>query len=121
MQTANVPPITTVSDRLTEISVLQPGWMNGEGLAINPIIIQLVESIFTKFDFLTPYIYPTLSGGLYLEWRINHWDVSVEINSPKLDVVIHALNLTTGDEIEHIAIDHANIRELLIDMFKNLN
>lgn len=121
MQTANVPPITSVFDRLTAISALQPGWMNGEGISINPIIIHLVEVILTKVNVPTPYIYPTISGGLLLNWQIDHWDISLEINPPKLDIVFHALNIRSGDEIEHVVIDLANMRDLLVDVFIKLN
>ncbi len=59
-----------MKDRLNELSQLEDGWFDGEGLApLEGAMAWLEESWRTHAAHLRePYIYPTLEGGLSLEW-----------------------------------------------------
>lgn len=61
-----------VNKRLQELSELKEGWMDGDGEPLDPESIQrarwLCEALQAASKPL-PHIYPTLSGGLSLEWN----------------------------------------------------
>lgn len=59
-----------MKERLNELSQLEDGWFDGEGLApLADSMSWLEEAWCTHAAHLPePYIYPTLEGGLSLEW-----------------------------------------------------
>ena len=64
----------SIRKRLEVISRLQPGWLDGTGEIPRPVHRQRVERLcywlleHTGLD--RPFVYPTSSGGLQLEWDI---------------------------------------------------
>lgn len=90
-----------IEARLEELSLLENGWLNGKGKALNKEKAKLVSEYFYSFysDSLPlPYLYPTAEGGLQAEWEINDWDISLEIDLEKLIAELHALNLQSDEE-----------------------
>ena len=77
------------TDRLTELSKLESGWLDGFGKAIAPEILKLLEKnipIFIKNKIPTGSIFPTEDGGISIEWVIGRKDISLEINPDKTAV-----------------------------------
>lgn len=63
-----------MASRFDEISQLQNGWYNGEGLALNSTNFQIIASLFiNNYPQCSPIplIFPTQDGNLLLEWNIN--------------------------------------------------
>ena len=68
---------------LLKLAELKPGWLDGKGLALNPDGLQaLVRDFDNWFDptLPLPYLYPTAEGGVQVEWSINQWEISLEID-----------------------------------------
>lgn len=79
------------------LSQLQAGWHDGEGLALNPVALERLALLFQHYDRSrpSPYVYPTLEGGVRLEWSLGAWEVSLELSLPSLDADFHAVNIHT--------------------------
>jgi hypothetical protein len=70
--------------RLDELSRLQDGWLDGDGTAPSPTLLDHLKTAFEgNFDpeLPLPYLYPTIEGGIQAEWTLNGWDVSLEVDS----------------------------------------
>jgi len=92
-----------IETRLEELSLLENGWLNGKGKALNKHKTKLVNEYFYRFysDSLPlPYLYPTAEGGLQAEWKIKDWDISLEIDLDKISAELHAFNLQSDEEKE---------------------
>ena len=64
-----------VESRLDELALLEDGWLDGEGDAISPLLIQLVRDKFHKPEGLPqPFVYPTPEGGITVEWVFSSED-----------------------------------------------
>lgn len=86
---ATVLIMMSIDDRLRRLAVLEllkPGWFN-DAIAINDRARSLVISIMQALalEHLTlPAIFPTLSGGISLEWIVD-----VDGETVHLDVEVH--------------------------------
>lgn len=97
------PLAVDIEVRLEELSLLDNGWLNGKGKALDKEKTKLVSEYFYSFynDSLPlPYLYPTAEGGLQAEWHINDWDISLEIELVSLSAELHVLNLISDEEKE---------------------
>lgn len=72
-----------VSARLKELSKLEDNWYNGEdGKALDKSKTKEFELLFENFyniDLPLPAVFPTLSGGLVMEWKNGNKSISVEV------------------------------------------
>jgi hypothetical protein len=87
--------------RLTEISGLSDGWLDGEGIAPNEQGLKWFASEFEKnFDTTLPlpFIYPTPLGNLQIEWNIGNHDISVMIDLLTKTADYHDLNRSNDDD-----------------------
>lgn len=72
-----------IENRLSELSTLQDGWLNGEGKAIPAEVIALASYVIPKLlhgrPDHNPYIYPMPVGAVSVEVeRGSHlWDLSI--------------------------------------------
>jgi len=72
--------------RLDELRRLNAGWLDGEGSPLNPAALAELGELFELYypaDLPLPYMFPTVSGGLQLEWRLaESWaEVEVDLSS----------------------------------------
>ena len=90
-----------LSARLTELRKLRDGWLDGEGRALNGELLDRVERALAALPegVPVPHVYPTVDGGVSVEWNAGETDVSVEV-SPDLRARYHRVNLRTGEEEE---------------------
>jgi hypothetical protein len=73
--------------RLDELRALQPGWCDGEGVTPPAAGLDEFASAFeSEFapQLPLPRIYPTLEGGLSLEWASAESEVSIEVRFPEM-------------------------------------
>lgn len=81
---------------------LSDGWLDGEGKAPSKSGVHWVaEQIKSHFPSeATPYLYPTLEGGVRAEWSAGDWEFSLEINLETRSGYWHALcmNDVTDEE-----------------------
>ena len=59
-----------MSERLNELAQLEGGWFDGEGLAPLASAMTCLDDAWRTHaaQLPMPYVYPTLEGGLSLEW-----------------------------------------------------
>ena len=71
--------------RLTELSKLQPGWLDGEGVPPKLEILEIAGRIGTALPhgIGKVYAYPTVEGGALLEWADDDASHSIEIRADK--------------------------------------
>lgn len=66
-----------------DLRYMKDGWMNGEGIAPKPRELDWLSKML-KFYYpgklMLPDAYPTLDGGVTLEWSIGTLEVSLEIS-----------------------------------------
>ncbi|KAA1259500.1 hypothetical protein LF1_20340 [Rubripirellula obstinata] len=92
-----------VGIRLEEFKRLKNGWMEGKGRAPkNDHLDWLAEAFESSYpdDLPSPYLYPTLEGGVQAEWSSGDLDASLEIDLDKRLSAWHLLNTETDEESE---------------------
>lgn len=88
-----------VSTRLEEISGLQDGWLDGEGMAPSADgLVWLRDSLNNNLDpaLPLPYLFPTADGGILAEWKNADYDISLEFDLEKRTSYIYVLALNSG-------------------------
>jgi len=91
-----------VTLRLSALSELKAGWLDGKGHAPDPERAQWLAQAFEEnFDagLPLPHLYPTAEGGIQAEWTFGDWEVSLEIDLSTQLGAYQALNLVT--QIQH--------------------
>ncbi|MCC6186099.1 MAG: hypothetical protein IT256_02995 [Chitinophagaceae bacterium] len=89
--------------RLDEISLLEDGWLNGEGVAPTKDGLDWFANMFEgNFDknLPLPFIFPTPEGGIQAEWSLDGYDISLNINLESKDSNYHELNFLNDADIE---------------------
>jgi hypothetical protein len=105
-------PITSpldVAARLQELSLLEDGWLNGEGLAPKKQDLQWFATNFENFYHPTlplPFLYPTITGGVQAEWAGDGYDVSLTVELPAKKAFYQYLD-HTNNRVEEMALDLA--------------
>ena len=92
-----------VVHQLNNLRELRDGWLDGEGIAPSHDGITWLESkLNTHFpdDLPPPYLYPTVTGGIQLEWSLESTEVSIEVNLESHSGVWHELNLSSDQDFE---------------------
>src|SRR5690554_92686 len=88
--------------RLEHISSLESGWYYGEGESYKKVDLNNFLDEFSSFyndELHSPAIYPTVEGGIQLEWTKNNFDVSLSIELASLKGEFHSLNFESDEEI----------------------
>ncbi|WP_051168344.1 hypothetical protein [Marinospirillum minutulum] len=114
-----------IDARLEELSLLNNGWLNGKGKALDKDEAKrFSESFYSFYDdsLPLPYLYPTAEGGLQAEWLIKDWDISLEIELSNLSAELHALNLQSDEEKElNLNLAEHNDWQTLNEMLEGFN
>ena len=90
-----------VLSRLDELRILKDGWLDGEGLAPAPQLVEwLAESFERHFpdDLSLPYLYPTVEGGVQAEWSLSAREISLRFHPDNRTAEWHDLALDTDEE-----------------------
>jgi hypothetical protein len=87
--------------RVAELRVLNAGWHDGSGEAIDAAAADAAERFLAKRPFLASHygIYPTDAGGLVFEFETRDWDFSVEFG-PGGTVELYGVQLNGSEEME---------------------
>lgn len=75
--------------RLDELATLQDGWLNGSGSKLADGAVATARGLIDRRPYLASSfrLYPTESGGILIEFTVEGWDHSIEID-PKGSVEI---------------------------------
>lgn len=81
-----------MSIRLKELAQLKTGWYDGEeGLELSKESLDVFEELFYNFysdQLPLPATFPTLSGGIILEWKKDNNELSVEIDLTDFKAIV---------------------------------
>lgn len=92
-----------VPARLEEIGLLKKGWLDGEGVVPTPDGLRWLSTAWQSFypaELPLPYVYPTPEGKVRLEWSIDSWEGSADLNVDDRRALLIAVDVLSGDEIE---------------------
>lgn len=91
-----------VATRLEELSFLNDGWMNGEGINLDKDgLIWLAEHFELNYNselLSLPATFPTLDGHIQFEWTLNNYEVSLEVNLQDKSGDFYCINIQTKEE-----------------------
>lgn len=99
-----LPSLLSVSARLAHLQATcqQDGWLDGEGKALDGKALQWFAQAWLEHwppGTPLPHIYPTLEGGLSLEWEFERAGldclVSLQSRTAEVDVVL-------GEQFQHL-------------------
>jgi hypothetical protein len=97
-----------VPARLEALSLLREGWMDGDGVKPEEVGLAWFAKAWVEHcpeNVPLPYVYPTITGGIQLEWSFSVCAVSVEIDLVKYAAELLASRTTDGEILEEIAMN----------------
>lgn len=103
-----------IETRLEELALLQDGWLDGKGRALDGASLKRLTQAFDEHfapDLPLPHLYPTPEGGVQAEWTLGPWEVSLEVSLPSLAAEYQAVHTATGETREQdlgLAVEDAN-------------
>lgn len=109
--------------RLDDIQSLEKGWYDGHGDKFDNSKVNLVRSIILELskEIPAPFIYPSASNEIILEWSIGSWELSAEFVFDENNVLISAINVQTNEEKnKDYSLTDRSISAEIIDMFHHL-
>jgi hypothetical protein len=115
-----------IPSRLEELSNLDNGWLNGEGIALKKEHLNWFSDIFEEnyeSSLPLPYLYPTIDGGVQAEWAMEDYDISLKVDLNKKSGFYQSLKHSTDDVIEATFdlsqnADWQSLNQKLVDIFK---
>lgn len=110
--------------RLEEIIKMKQNWTldKEEGIAA-PTEESIIESsrilsIMSKYENQY-YIYPSMEGGILIEWSQDNWEASVEVSPDSKSYEFLAVNVQNKDYIDNSKLDLRNNFEIEFQQFLN--
>ena len=92
-----------VAARIDEIRNIKSGWMDGQGDSPDEAHLDwFVAQFETHYpdDLPLPYVYPTLDGGIQLEWTLDSLEISLRIPKGEHKAEWDMLDTESTQEIE---------------------
>jgi hypothetical protein len=87
-----------VSTRLAELAMLQNGWLDGKGQALDQRGLKWLAKVFDdSFSPVLPLprIFPTPEGCVIAEWTIGNYEISLEVVFETKNAEFQAINMLT--------------------------
>lgn len=95
------PAPLDVASQLMDLAQLEDGWLDGEGRAPGREALTWLADRFEHSwpgNLPSPYLYPTVEGGVQAEWSLPPHEISLEVDLGARTSEWHALNLETDAE-----------------------
>jgi hypothetical protein len=109
-------PPTPFYDRLTELSKLQDGWLDGHGKSPTSEAIRSASVLGAALPTaITPRVYPTEEGGIALEWSDRHGEHEIEVQPDGL-LFLMTVERIAADEMEALRAEVAAARKFAGEM-----
>jgi hypothetical protein len=109
---------TKLESRFNELAGLQLGWMDGEGVPPDRVLLQRARQVLSRlldFDVPRPRVFATLEGGVQAEWTTEGHEVSVTFEP---DGTLSAISVNpaegTSDEPSLAVDDTARIAQFVL-------
>ena len=110
--------------QVDDLRALKDGWLDGEGQALSREGLDWLELTLRTClpsDLPPPYLYPTATAGVQIEWSIGSNSVSLEICLASHTGIWHQLNLRSDEELERdLNLSEATAWEWLIQQINCL-
>lgn len=90
-----------LNKRFDEISKLQDGWLDGDGVRIDNTTYTTIYDFVESNYLILPEkisVFPEPNGGVMLEFNLNGYDISLNSN-PDKTVYLHAMSLKDNKEV----------------------
>ena len=97
-----------VHARLHELALLSDGWFDGDGLKPSGAGLAWFSNSWTDHwppRVTVPYIYPTLAGGLQLEWSFSTACASVDVDLTRRAAELIVSRTADGEVLDERALD----------------
>ena len=111
-----------VSARLDEFRDLRDGWLDGAGRAPSGAGLDWLARAFGQHfpdDLSLPFAYPTAEGGVQLEWSLDPYEITLEIDLAGHTGEWHALHMATNaEEARDLSMDSPDAWEWLADQIR---
>jgi hypothetical protein len=109
-------PPTPFYDRLTELSRLEDGWLDGHAKAPAKQALTSASVIGAALPMdITPRLYPTEAGGISLEWNDQHGGHEIEVQ-PDGHLVLMTVERIAEDEMAELRREVAAARKYVQEM-----
>lgn len=120
----SLDPLDVLS-RLEELSLLQDGWLDGQGKALDQQGLDWFADSFSRLyseELPWPYVYPTVEGNIRLEWEFETRELSLEVDLHDRTGEWHVVDVATGKE-EYRLVNLADEKEweFICERIKNYN
>jgi hypothetical protein len=89
-------------ERLAYLLRLEAGWYDGTGDPPHPEAVQDVMRVLghlLRESLPMPALFPTVEGGLQMEWTVGPWEISIDLMVGHR-CYVHAWNKETDADIE---------------------
>jgi hypothetical protein len=109
--------LALLDNRLDELSSLEAGWLDGDGIPPDAVVIGRARRILAdlmSFEVPRPRVFPTPEGGVQAEWTVENHEISVTFE-PDGKLYAVSVNVASGEtqEPELTADDAEQIAQLL--------
>lgn len=90
---------------LDEFRILQDGWLDGEGYPPSHQGLDWLAASFERYypeppNAPLPYVYPTVEGGVQMEWSLGSKEISLEVTLADHSAEWFWTDISRGDEYE---------------------
>lgn len=109
-------PPTTFYERLTELSKLKDGWLDGHGKAPSGEVLKSASVLGVSLPMgIVPRVYPTEAGGVSLEWDDQHGGHEIEV-LPDGHLFLMTVERIAQDEMKALRAEVAAARAFAAEM-----
>lgn len=109
-------PPTPFYDRLTELSKLEDGWLDGHGKAPSSEAMKSASVLGAALPLdIKLRVYPTEAGGISLEWDDQHGGHEIEVQ-PDGHLVLVTVERIAEDEMAELRREVAAARKYAAEM-----
>lgn len=109
-------PPTPFYDRLTELSKLKDGWLDGEAKAPSMAALKTASVLGPALPgSIAPRVYPTEAGGVSLEWDDQHGGHEIEVQ-PDGGLFLMTVERIAEDEMRSLRAEVAAARKFAAEM-----
>ena len=93
--------LRSCGDRLRELSELQAGWYDGEGIVLTEAAISAAKNFVNRraASIEKCKIFPSIDGGINFEFEYDNWDYTVEV-SPEGAALFYGVDMEGDDELD---------------------
>ena len=98
-----------ISDRLAYLATVEDGWFEGRGVSLDKAGLRWLDcqihNHFVSTDLPMPFLFPTVPGGVMMEWSLERFECAIEIDLKARTGSWLDVNLETDEGIDEQILD----------------